>query len=226
MLYITKYLTIRFPEIILCSMASVHPIRPHPSAPEEPTALHARAMDNLRFIRETMERAGSFTGVSGWGEVVVGLIALMAAWLATRQPSVEGWLLTWTGAAVLSVAVGGWAVMRKAKAVGMPLLSGPGRKFALSLAPPLLAGVVLTLVLYQAGLAGALPGMWLLLFGTGVVTAGAFSIRIVPLMGISFMLLGVVALFSPDSWGNAFMAAGFGGLHILFGALIARRHGG
>ncbi len=207
-------------------MATVHPIRPRPPAPEEPTALHARAMDNLRFIRETMERAGSFTGVSGWGEVVVGLIALAAAWLASMQATVEGWLITWIGAAAISIAVGGFAVIRKANAVGMPLLSGPGRKFALSLAPPLLAGVVLTLVLYREGMTSVLPGTWLLLFGTGVVTAGAFSIRIVPLMGISFMLLGAVALFSPESWGNLFMAVGFGGLHILFGTLIAWRYGG
>ncbi len=206
-------------------MASVHPLRPRPQ-PEEPVALHARAMDNLRFIRETMERAGSFTGVPGWGEVAIGFIGLGAAAVASRQPSVEAWLLIWIGAALLSLVVGVWAMVRKARAVGMPLLSGPGRKFALSLAPPLLAGVVLTLVLYQAELVRVLPGMWLLLFGTAVVTAGAFSIRIIPLMGLCFMLLGGVALFTPPIWGDAFMAAGFGGLHIVFGTLIARRYGG
>jgi hypothetical protein len=208
-------------------MANVHPIRPRPAPPpEEPLALHDRAMDNLRYIRETMERAASFTGVSGWGEMVVGGIALAATWLAARQATVEGWLLVWVAAAVLSIAVGGAAMAYKTRALGMPLLSGPGRKFALSLAPPLLAGVVLTLVLYRAGMTDALPGTWLLLFGAGVVTAGAFSIRIVPLMGMCFMLLGTVALFSPPGWGNGYMALGFGGLHVLFGTLIAWRYGG
>lgn len=204
-------------------MASVHPIRP-PSP--EPTSLHARAMDNLRFIRDTMERAASFTAVSGWGQIAVGITALAAAWIASRQATAEGWLVTWMGEALLSLGVGGGAVALKARAARVPLLSGPARKFALALAPPLVAGLILTAVLYRAGLISLLPGVWLLLFGTGVVTAGAFSVRIVPVMGICFMLLGTFALFAPPAWGNLLMAGGFGGMHIGFGTLIARRYGG
>jgi hypothetical protein len=205
------------------AMATVHPLHPRR---EEPTELHARAMDNLRFIRETMERAGSFTAVSGWGTVVIGGTALGAAWVASRQATPEAWLAVWWAEALFSLAIGGWATARKARAARMPLLSGPGRKFALSLAPPLLAGAILTAFLHAAGMVGALPGVWLLLFGTGVVTAGAFSARVVPVMGICFMLLGAAALFAPAAWGDALMALGFGGLNVGFGTLIARRYGG
>ena len=205
-------------------MASLHQF---PSrVTEEPPALHDRAMDNLRFIRETMERASSFTAVPGWGGVLMGASALGASFIASQQTSRNLWLATWVVEALLALVIGGWAMDRKARRAETPVLSGPGRKFALSYSPPILVGVLLTLVLLRAGLVSALPGMWLLLYGTGVVTGGAFSVKIVPVMGLCFMLLGAVALFAPAAWGNYLMAAGFGGLHIIFGIIIARRHGG
>lgn len=203
-------------------MASVHPLRKKNSSE---VALHDRAMENLRFIRETMERAGSFTAVSGWGQVSIGITALLAAGVAAYQRDPSRWLAVWSLEALLALAIGGWTVARKARAAGLPLLSGPGRKVALSLAPPLVAGALLTAVLFEAGLLWPLPGMWLLLFGTGVVAAGAYSVRVVPVMGLSFMMVGVLALLAP-SWGDALMGLGFGGLHIFFGLLIAWRYGG
>lgn len=205
-------------------MTSVHPIRSRRTTTS--LALHDRAMDNLRFIRETMERAGSFTAVSGWGQVAIGFTALVAAVIASMQPAPERWLAVWSAEALLACAIGGWSVARKAYLAGMPLLSGPGRKVALSLAPPLVAGAMLTAVLFDAGLFWPLPGMWLLLYGTGVVAAGAFSVRIVPVMGLSFMLLGTFALLAPAGWSTALMGLGFGGFHIVFGLLIAWRYGG
>ena len=209
-------------------MAKIHPIRPlAPEEEREPSLdLHARAMDNLRFIRETMERAGSFTAVSGWGSIATGVTALVAAGIATLVTEPVLWLAVWSAEALLALGIGTWAVVQKARAAGLPLLSGPGRKVALSLSPPLLTGALLTMVLFQAGLLSVLPGMWLLLFGVGIVAAGSYSVRIVPVMGLSFMLLGAVALLLPMSWANGVMAVGFGGLHILFGVLIARRYGG
>jgi len=193
---------------------------------EQPLELHAAAMDNLRFIRDTMERAGSFTAVSGWGQVVIGVAGLLAAWMASRQQSPESWLATWSVAAVVAGLIGVTTTAMKARAMGMSLRVGPGRKFALSLFPPLAAGAVLTAVFYRAGLTDHLPGMWLLLYGVGIVAAGSFSVRAVPVMGLGFMVLGGLALFAPLGWGDAVMAAGFGGLHVVFGTLIARRHGG
>jgi|SRR5580704_490248 hypothetical protein len=183
-------------------------------------------MDNLRFIRETMERAGPFTVVSGWGEIVIGITALAAAGLASQLGGPRAWLAIWLGEAALSLVISGGAMLRKARAANKPLLSGPGRKFALSFLPPMCVGVILTVALYRAALVGSMPGTWLLLYGTGVITGGSFSVRIVPVMGLCFMLAGTVALFCPGAWGNYFMAAGFGGLHIVFGTIIARRYGG
>jgi hypothetical protein len=193
---------------------------------DEPPALHDRAMDNLRYIRETMERSAAFTAVPGWGQVAIGATALLSSYLATHQVSPRAWLQVWIVEAVVSLLIAGWAMDRKARALKVPLLSGPGRKVAFSLAPPMFVGVLLTVALYRGGSLSLIPGMWLLLYGTGVVTGGMFSVRVVPVMGFCFMLLGAIALFCPAAWGNLFMAAGFGGLHLLFGLIIARRHGG
>jgi hypothetical protein len=183
-------------------------------------------MDNLAFIRDTMEAAGSFTAVSGWGMVAVGIIATIAATVASAQNTALRSIYVWMAAAVLAPCVSLWAITRKARRAHMPLLSGPGRKFILSFSPPMLVGALLTIVLYRGGIMQAIPGMWLLLYGTGVVAGGAFSVRIVPVMGICFMLAGTLALFTPVNWNDWIMAAAFGGLHIAFGILIARRHGG
>jgi hypothetical protein len=205
-------------------MTSVTPLR-RPQ-PVEPPALHARAMDNLAFIRDTMEAAGSFTAVSGWGMVAVGCLAAIAAVLASLEPNVTRSLIIWLVVAALAPVVMIWAIVRKTRAAKMPLITGPARKFFLSFSPPMFVGALVTVFLYQAGLTTAIPGMWLLLYGTAVVAGGAFSVRIVPIMGFCFMMIGTIALFSPASWADALMGAGFGGLHIGFGIPIARRHGG
>ncbi|MGH7531529.1 MAG: hypothetical protein ACREMN_14205 [Gemmatimonadales bacterium] len=191
-----------------------------------PRPLRDRALDNLQFIRSTMERAGSFTAVPGWGMVAIGVTALGATWFGARQTLAASWLAVWLGEAVLSLVLGGVALVRKARAAGDPLLSGPGRRFGLAFLPPIVVGALLTIALHQAGMFAAMPGTWLLLYGTAVATAGAYSVRIVPLMGLCFMVLGAAALFTPAPWWHWFLGAGFGGLHIVFGAIIARRYGG
>jgi len=192
----------------------------------EPAALHARAMDNLRFIRQTMESATAFTAISGWGVVIVGLTAFAAAVLASRQTSAEVWLAIWLGEALASFVIAGGATVRKARSSREPLLSRPGKRFALSFAPPMMVGALLTVALYRFGFPAAIPGMWMLLYGTAIVTGGAFSVRIVPVMGLCFMAEGAAALFLPLAWRNGLMAAAFGGFHVVFGFIIARRYGG
>jgi hypothetical protein len=192
----------------------------------EPIALGDRAMEDLRFIRRTMERGAAFTAVPGWGGVGMGLTALVATAVASGQPTAERWLLVWTLEAFLAVTIGAYAIHKKARRAELPVLSGAGRKFLLSFLPPALAGVVLSVALWKAGAEALLPGVWLLLYGAAVITAGTFSVKIVPVMGICFMVLGVFALLATPPAGDLSMAVGFGGLHIFFGATIARRHGG
>ena len=194
--------------------------------PANVVSINQRAIENLKYIRETMERAGSFTAVPGWGGILMGVSALLTALISSRLPSRELWFASWLGEAALALAIGGWAMVQKAKAVESPILYGPGRKFALSLCPAMIAGAVLTLVLYRHEMFSIMPGVWLLLYGVAVVTGGAFSVKVVPIMGVSFMALGTIALFTPFEWANWFMAGGFGTLQIAFGVVIARRYGG
>jgi hypothetical protein len=204
-------------------MASAGPL---PAPKREPIPIDARAADHLRYIRETMERAAEFTAVPGWGGVAMGVTALGAAFVAARQDSPRAWLTVWLIEAFVAVAIAASAAATKAHRANSRLFSGPGRKFLLSFAPPILAGGLLTYALFHAGAFAALPGVWLLLYGTAIVTGGAFSVRVVPVMGLCLMGLGATALFAPAAWGDALMAAGFGVVQIGFGIWIARHHGG
>jgi hypothetical protein len=183
-------------------------------------------MEDLRFIRRTMENGNAFTAVPGWGGLGMGVTALTAAAIAAGRATPEGWLVVWAVEAVVAAAIGAWAIERKARRVGLPVLSGTGRKVLLGFTPPAVAGIVLTGALWQAGAIRLIPGAWLLLYGVAVVAGGTFSVRVVPLMGVCFMVLGGLALLLTPDAGNKMMALGFGGLHVVFGAIIARRHGG
>lgn len=209
------------------------------AAPDSsPPALRDRALQDLSFIRRTMEGASSFTDVPGWGLVATGVIALAAAFVADRQPSAERWLAAWIAAAIVAASVGGLAMLRKMRrrvtTDSAQLISVPARRFLLGFWPAIFAGAVLTLALIDPFTAGIdahvtdrlLPGLWLLLYGVGVTTAGAHSVRPVPMMGLAFIALGIVTLFVPVLDGDLMMALGFGVLQIGFGTVIARRHGG
>jgi hypothetical protein len=204
-------------------MASLSPLR---SPNREPIPIDARAADHLRYIRETMERAAEFTAVPGWGGVAMGVTAILAAFAASRQPSARGWFAVWLAEAFVAVAIAAATAATKAHRANAALFSGPGRKFLLSFTPPIVVGGLLTFALFHAGALAALPGVWLLLYGAAIVTGGAFSVRVVPVMGLCLMAVGSVALFAPASWGDALMAVGFGALQIGFGIWIARHHGG
>jgi hypothetical protein len=187
--------------------------------------LHEHAMDNLRYIRQTLERAGSFTAVPGKGGIQMGLVALVAGRFAARQQGAGNWIAVWALAAVLAMAIGIVGAALKSRRFQMPLFTGPGRKFIAGFTPAILAGGVLTVVFYRAGVSGFLPGVWLLLYGAAVLSGGWASVRVVPIMGACFMLVGTMALMVPG-YNDELLTAGFGGLHVIFGTVIAVKYGG
>src|SRR5438034_6086485 len=176
------------------------------SSSREPIPIDARAADHLRYIRETMASAAEFTAVPGWGGLPMAITAMVAAFVASRQPTPRAWLIVWLVEAFIAVAIAAPAAATKAHRANSRLFSGPGRKFLLSFSPPIVVGALLTYTLFQAEALTALPGVWLLLYGTAIVTGGAFSVRVVPVMGLCLMLLVAAALFVPAGWGDAFMA--------------------
>jgi hypothetical protein len=196
-----------------------------PKPRSQPIELHSHAMDNLRYIRKTMEQAGSFTAVPGKGGVLMGLCAVAAARLSAGRQGDARWLVVWTSAALLAVLIGIASAAIKSRQCKMPLFSGPGRKFVAGFAPAIFAGALLTAVFFRAGQTEFLPGIWLLLYGAGVVSGGYASVRVVPLMGACFMATGAAALLMPG-WDAVLMPARFGGLHMLFGFIIAVKYGG
>ena len=190
-----------------------------------PVPIDRHAADNLRYIRDTMERAASFTAVPGWGGVAVGVTALAAGALSLRH-SLPQQFYIWLAESIVALAVAFVAVRAKSKRLSLSLRSRPARRALLSFSPPLIAGAILTAALRHNQVLAILPGVWMLLYGAAVVTGGAFSVRIVPVMGLCFMFLGAISLLAPATWQNGLLMLGFGGLHIVFGFVIARRHGG
>jgi hypothetical protein len=200
--------------------------RTHEPRRRRPERTTQTAAADLRYIREAMQESARFTDVPGWGMVLIGLTAIIATLLAASESSEGAWLRVWTVEAVVALAIAVLSILHKTRVTGIPLRSGPTRKFFLGLAPPLLVGAMLTVVLQREGLVSVLPGTWLLLYGAAFVGAGAYAMRIVPLLGACLMAAGVVALFGPTTWNDFILGLGFGGLHIGFGLVIARRYGG
>jgi len=208
-------------------MAKTQTIHKEKMEAEEPPSLHSRAMENLEFIRDTMERSTHFTAVPGYGGMLMGFTATGAAYIAqTQAPLIRDWIIVWLVEAVLAFCIGLFAMWQKSKLAGTTLNSVPAKKMILSFLPPMFCGVVITLGLWRFGDFVSMIPTWLLLYGAAVVTGGSYSVRAVPIMGWCFIALGAVAFFLPASMGNLMMALGFGLLHMVFGLVIARRYGG
>lgn len=195
-------------------------------AGKQPVNIGDRAIDNLQFIRETMERSTVFTSVPGYGGIFMGATAIAAAVIANFQPTIREWLIVWLAEAFLAVGIGFFAMWQKSKITKNSLLSAPAKKFAVGFLPPVLCAVFITLGLWRFGHFEAMIPVWILLYGAAVVCGGANSVKIVPLAGWFFIALGAAAFLLPAGFGNLMMGLSFGLLHIVFGATIAAKHGG
>lgn len=207
-------------------MAKNQALRREETKMGEPVNIGDRAIDNLKFIRETMERSVVFTTVPGYGGVFMGLTAIAASYIANSQPLIRDWLIVWLSEAVLAFFIGLFAMWQKSKIANVPINSAPTKKFAKSFLPPLVCAIIITLGLWRFGHFEVMIPVWILLYGASVVSGGAFSVRAVPVMGWCFIALGAIAFFLPAGFGNLMMAIGFGVLHIIFGLIIARKYGG
>ena len=207
-------------------MAKVQSIRKEQIDTKEPVNISDRAIDNLQFIRDTIERSTHFTAVPGYGGIFMGATAIAAAIIANFQPAIRDWLIVWLAEAFLAFAVGLFAMWQKSKITKTSLLSVPARKFAMSFLPPLLCGVLITFGLWRFGHFEMMIPVWILCYGAAVTCGGAFSVKAVPIMGWCFMALGGTAFILPAGFGNWMMALSFGVLHIVFGIIIARKFGG
>jgi len=183
--------------------------------------LDSHAAATLRYIRSSMEGA-ALLAVPGSAGIVLGTIALAAAGLCWVPDLHKYWLAVWLSAALLGAVLGSVLIVRESSLRELRLLDTPLRKFALSLAPSLAAGLVMTAVHWYAGNLHAIPGTWLLLYGCALLTASTVTTRIIAILGGLFVVFGLATLLLPDEAHIFMLGAGFGGLHILFGFLIGR----
>jgi hypothetical protein len=205
-------------------MGSISPLRKETE--DQPVNIGDRAIDNVKYIRDMMERSASFTAVPGYGGMLMGTTAVVAGYIASQQIYMRDWLIVWLTEAFLAAAIGFLAMWQKSKIAGGSLTSAPARKFAFGFAAPLVAGVAITLGVWRYEHYEVMAPIWMLCYGAAVITGGAFSVRAVPVMGWFFMAFGAVAFALPAAYSNYLMLASFGLTHIVFGAIIAKKYGG
>ncbi len=207
-------------------MGKVQAIRKEKTTANEPVNIGDRAIDNLKYIRETMERSAIFTSVPGYGGIFMGATAVAAAAIAHFQSGIRAWLFVWLVEAFLAAGIGFFAMWQKSKITNTSLFSAPARKFAMSFLPPILCAVFITLGLWRLGHFEVMIPIWILLYGAAVICGGANSVKAVPIAGWCFVAFGATAFFLPAGFGNLMMGASFGVLHIVFGAIVAWKYGG
>jgi hypothetical protein len=202
---------------------SASPNRPHRL---DPTPIDSGAVENLRYIRSTIEAAHTFTTVPGKGCVAMGVTALAAVGLESIPALAPFWLEVWLAAAIIACGAALWFMEQKARAQGLSLRRAVARRFFMTLAPAFLSGAILTTALAGHVDREIITGMWLLLYGAGLSACGLFAIPAVFTAGLAFMGLGAATLWLPPGSAHVVLALGFGGVHLALGATIVRNHGG
>jgi hypothetical protein len=191
-----------------------------------PTPIDSGAVENLRYIRSTIEAVHTFTTVPGKGCVAMGLAALVAVALERIPALAPHWLAIWVGAAVVAAVTALWFMEQKARKQGLSLRRAVARRFFMTLAPAFIAGAILTAALASRVDREIVTGMWLMLYGAGLCACGVFAIDAVLTAGAAFLALGAATLWLPLGSAHVVLALGFGGIHLALGITIMRHHGG
>jgi hypothetical protein len=188
---------------------------------DNPSSLSQRAGEDLSLIRTLMQRATTIVPMSGGALFCIGVLGVLSAGLCIRL-SLDGiaWVALWCVTALIASVLALLTAAMQLRRQGHSILTGSHSRFWLSLLPGFAAALALTVVFIRAQDFATLPGLWLLLYGVSILAAGSQCIALISRMGMTFLVLGVVALFLP--WPNLSMAAGFGLGHLAFGLLIAR----
>lgn len=192
------------------------------------------AHENLQYIRRTLDAAGRFTAVPGKGlmaagiatfaGVTVNLLITGAPWGSgpLRQTALDVWGIV----LVVSLAIVSWGICRKSRQTQTRLRAPLVRKLLWSLCPALFVGGLLTHLAASTQNLGWLPTIWLGCYGAAVTNGGLVSVAPVRYLGLSLLATAAGAALSPQGLGLAWLAVGFGWLHLVFGAYIAWRHNG
>ncbi len=192
---------------------------------QNPIPIESRALGTLAYIRASIESAGSMA-VPGRAGIVMGIIGIIATLASSLPRLAVHWLTIWLIAGAIALLVGGAMMAREAALSGHARYLGPVRKFLFCLCPALLAGAVLTLVLWLAGNTSLIPGVWLLLYGCAVLAASTVTIprtmSLIRIMGCLFMLLALLAFAAPANMHTLILGTGFGALNSIFGVLIGQ----
>ncbi len=199
---------------------------------ETPSVQTAR--ENLLYIRKTLEAAGQFTAVPGKCLMAAGFVTLAgsvfngfvtgAPWSSKFNPDLA--LATWGIVLGLSLAIVSIGIYRKSLQMCAPIRPPLLRKLLWSLCPALFVGGLLTNLAIHSNNLDWLPVIWLGCYGVAVTNGGQVSVAPVRYMGLCFLAAAAGAAISPRETGLAWLALGFGWLHIVYGAYIARRHNG
>jgi hypothetical protein len=181
------------------------------------------AEQTLSVIRTLMERSTRYTNLSGHAGIAAGMLTLLGS--ALRHWYQTPFLPTWLGVLFAACVANILFAAGMARVNGEPLWTSPAQTELLSLTPAFVAGLVLTAVLARMGLGLLLPGIWMLLWGVGALAMSFFTPRILSLLGVAFMVAGVLALFAPPANDALSMALSFGAIHLIYGTLlVAVRH--
>ncbi len=201
-----------------------------------------KAAQELKVIRQLMERPVRYSTMSGLSGILAGLAAfgglaadwaISGAWQDKPHTAMKINVLVWAG--VLAVAFAGTVICTRLRELrqNMPFWSGVKKRILLTILPPFVAGVGLTLIVvyrwhvgWEPNEWGLIPPIWMLFYGLALWQVGLLSPVEVRLLGAAFLACGLAAAlwFQPHPYWS--LGVTFGGFHIVYGLAVWVRHGG